>query len=175
MMVAYLRESKVASYVLTILRLYLGYAWLTAGWGKITGGFDASGYLQGSIAKATGEHPAVQGWWASFLEGFAIPNVGLFNFLIPWGEFLVGLGLLLGCLTTAAVFFGMVMNFAFLFSGTVSTNPMMLLLSIFIIVAGANAGRIGLDYWIQPFIKNQVKKVWKLKEKNGNTSNKKFA
>lgn len=149
-MVSLLRENKTASYLLLIVRLYIGWEWLKAGWEKITGGFDASGFLKGAISKATGEHPAVQSWWANFLDGFAIPNVGLFNFLIPWGEFLVGLGLILGCLTTAAVFFGMVMNFAFMFSGTTSTNPQMLLLSIFIIVAGFNAGRIGLDYYVIP-------------------------
>lgn len=152
-MLRFLRESAVASYVLLVFRLYLGYAWLTAGWEKIVGGFDASGFLHGALEKTVGEHPAVQGWWAAFLEGFAIPNVGLFNFLVPWGEFLVGLGLILGCLTTAAVFFGMVMNFAFMFSGTTSTNPQMLLLSIFVIVAGANAGKIGLDYYLLPYLR----------------------
>jgi thiosulfate dehydrogenase [quinone] large subunit len=145
MAVSFLRENKIASYLLTALRLYLGYTWFTAGLGKIQNGFDASGFLQGAIAKAGGDHPAVQGWWVSFLKTFAVPNVELFNVLVPWGELLVGLGLLLGCLTTAAIFFGMVMNFAFMFSGTTSTNPQMLLLSIFIIVAGANAGKLGLD------------------------------
>ncbi|MFS8514663.1 MAG: Crp/Fnr family transcriptional regulator, partial [Planifilum fulgidum] len=58
---------------------------------------------------------------------------------------------------TAATFFGMVMNFAFLFSGTTSTNPQMLLLSIFIIVAGANAGKIGLDYYVLPYLRKLIK------------------
>ncbi|GAA5345923.1 DoxX family protein [Planifilum fimeticola] len=159
-MLRFLRESAVASFVLLVIRLYLGYAWLAAGWEKIVGGFDATGFLHGAIEKAVGEHPAVQGWWAAFLEGFAIPNVELFNFLVPWGEFLVGLGLILGCLTTAATFFGMVMNFAFLFSGTTSTNPQMLLLSIFIIVAGANAGKIGLDYYLLPYIRKLTAQIF---------------
>lgn len=152
-MLRFLRESTVASFVLLVFRLYLGYAWLSAGWEKIVSGFDATGFLKGAVEKAAGDHPAVQAWWAAFLDGFAIPNAGLFNFLIPWGEFLVGLGLILGCFTTAAVFFGMVMNFAFLFSGSTGANPLMLLLSIFVIVAGANAGKIGLDYFILPYIR----------------------
>ncbi|WP_335869586.1 DoxX family protein [Bacillus sp. 2205SS5-2] len=173
MFVQFLRENKIAAYILTALRLYLGYTWITAGWGKITGGFDAGGFLQGAVGKASGDHPAVQGWWASFLDSFAIPNVGLFNVLVPWGEFLIGLGLLLGCLTTAAVFFGMMMNFAFLFSGTTSTNPMMLLIGIFIIVAGANAGKFGLDYWVQPAIKTMIQnKILKGKGHSGQMENK---
>ncbi|MFB5676459.1 DoxX family protein [Paenibacillus terreus] len=150
----WLRENPVAMWILTVVRVVLGWSWMTHGWEKLTGGgFDAGGFMTGAIAKATGEHPAVQGWWANFLEAFALPNVGLFNFLIPLGEFLVGVGLILGTLTTLAALMAMVMNFAFLFSGTVSTNAVMVLFEIFIVVAGANAGRIGLDRWVLPFLR----------------------
>src|SRR5690606_28174732 len=88
----------------TVLRIWLGIQWLEAGWGKITGeGFDAGGFLQGALAKAGGDHPAVATWYANFLEGFAVPNVELFNVLIPWGEFLVGLGLIIGFATIPAL------------------------------------------------------------------------
>ena len=90
----WLRENKVAMWILTVLRVYIGYDWMTHGWGKLTGGFQAGGFLTGALGKATGENPAVQAWWATFLEKFAIPNAGLFDFLIPLGEFLVGLGLI---------------------------------------------------------------------------------
>lgn len=162
MFVKWLRENKVASGFMVIIRLYLGYEWLTAGWGKITGGFDASGFLKGAIGKANGEHPAVQSWWAQFLEGFALPNVDLFNFLVPWGEFLVGIALILGAFTTFAALMGAVMNFAFMFSGTTSTNPQMVLLTIFILVAGYNAGKWGLDRYIIPFIRNKMAKKQKV-------------
>ncbi|WP_435924080.1 DoxX family membrane protein [Paenibacillus sp. DYY-L-2] len=155
MFVEWLRSNTVAAWLLAIVRIYLGYQWLTSGWGKITGGFDAEGYLLGAIEKSGGEHPAVQGWWASFLEHFALPGVEVFNFLVPWGEVLVGLGLILGLFTWTAALFGMVMNFAFLFSGTISTNPQMLLLEIFIVVAGANAGRIGLDAFVLPYLRRR--------------------
>ena len=142
-MVKWLRESRISSIILTIFRLYLGYTFLTHGFEKISGGFDASGFLQGVV-----KNPGVESWWASFLSGVAIPNVDLFNVLVPWGEFLVGLGLILGCLTTAAAFFGVVMNFSFLFSGVANPNALMALLGIFILVAGTNAGKIGLDRWV---------------------------
>ncbi|MCD8510314.1 MAG: Crp/Fnr family transcriptional regulator, partial [Bacillus sp. (in: Bacteria)] len=71
-------------------------------------------------------------------------------------EVLVGLGLLLGVLTTAAAFFGIMMNFAFLFAGTISSNPWMVLLTIFILAAGYNAGRIGGDRWVIPYIRTVV-------------------
>ncbi|MFE0556477.1 DoxX family protein [Paenibacillus lautus] len=156
----WLRTNKFAMWLLTIIRVYIGYEWLTAGWGKLTGGgFDAGGFLQGAIANATGDHPAVQGWWAAFLEHAALPGVKLFNFIIPLGEFLVGLGLILGTFTTFAALMGLVMNAAFLFSGTVSTNAQMLLLEVLIIVAAANAGKIGLDRWVLPYLRGLWNKM----------------
>lgn len=151
MFIKFLREKKSASFILTIFRLYLGYTWAIAGYEKVTGTFDATGFLHGSVSKATGEHPAVQTWWADFLTHVVIPNAEFFNFIVPWGELLVGLALLLGIFTTFSALMGAIMNFAFLFSGTVSTNPQMLLLTIFILVAGRNASRwIGLDCLILP-------------------------
>ncbi|SDJ41214.1 DoxX family protein [Salimicrobium halophilum] len=152
-----LRNNKVVAAVLTFLRVYIGYQWMVAGWGKITGGqFDASGFIQGAIGKAGGEHPAVQGWWASFLDAVALPNAGLFTYMVMWGELLVGIALILGLFTNFAALMGIVMNFAFLFSGTVSTNAQMVVLTIFLLVAGFNAGRYGLDRWVIPFLRTQT-------------------
>ncbi|WP_106768869.1 DoxX family protein [Paenibacillus faecalis] len=158
MFIQWLRENKVAMWLLTVIRIYIGYEWLVAGWHKLTGGFDAAGFLQGAIANSTGEHPAVQGWWAAFLEHVAMPGVEFFNVLVPLGEFLVGLGLILGTFTTFAALMGLVMNAAFLLSGTVSTNVQMLLLEVLIIVAAANAGKIGLDRYVLPYLRKWFNK-----------------
>lgn len=154
------RENNIVAGLLTVIRVYWGYLFLTAGWGKISGGaFDASGFLKGAIANPVmkGEE-AVFGWWVSFLEGFALPNAGLFTFMVAWGELLVGLGLILGCLTTAAAFFGLVMNFSFLLSGTISHNPTDILMGVLICAAGYNAGKFGLDRWVMPYFRKLINK-----------------
>jgi thiosulfate dehydrogenase (quinone) large subunit len=159
MLVNFLRTNKIAAALFTVIRIYLGYAWLTAGWGKITGGFDASGFLKGATANpVTGPDGIVYGGWVTFLESFAIPNAEIFNVLIPWGEFLVGLGLILGCLTTAAAFFAVVMNFSFLLSGTISHNPTDIIMGVLIMVAGYNAGMFGLDRFVVPFFNKRFGK-----------------
>ncbi|SET50915.1 thiosulfate dehydrogenase [quinone] large subunit [Oceanobacillus limi] len=156
-MMNFIRTNKYFAGLLAIIRIYIGYSWFTSGWGKVTGGgFDASGFLHGAVASASGEHPAVQGWWAAFLEAVAIPNAELFSFLVMWGELLVGAALILGIFTNFAALMGITMNFAFLFSGTVSTNAQMVLLTVFLIVAGFNAGRYGLDRWVIPLLKNNT-------------------
>ncbi|MFK9090736.1 DoxX family protein [Bacillus salipaludis] len=150
-----LRKNNIVAGILAIIRIYIGYEFLHAGIGKITsGGFDASGFLKGAIASSAGEHPAVQGWWAAFLENIALPNADLFSFLVQWGEVLVGIALILGLLTNFATLMGMVMNFSFLFSGTVSTNGQMILLAFFVLVAGANAGKFGVDRYAMPYVRN---------------------
>jgi thiosulfate dehydrogenase [quinone] large subunit len=161
-MMDYFKGAK-GSWIWLAIRLYVGYEWLTAGWHKLTGGFDATGFLKGAAAKAVatgGAKPVVQAWWADFLNGFAIPNVKLFNVLIPVGEFLVGLALIVGFATLFAAVMGMVMNFAFLLSGTVSSNPNLLALE-FILVAlgGAYAGYLGVDYWFRPLYRSYLTKL----------------
>ncbi len=155
MISTWLRGNKFAAALLLITRLYLGYTWLTAGWHKITGGFNAGGFLNNAIAKpvidkATNE--LIYPTFTAFLKGFALPNLNIINVMIPWGEFFIGLGLLLGCLTTAAAFFGLLMNFMFLFAGTVSTNPWMILIGGVILAAGANAGKFGVDHYLLPYM-----------------------
>jgi thiosulfate dehydrogenase (quinone) large subunit len=156
----FLRENKIAAAILTVLRLYLGYSWLTAGYHKLTGGFDAAGFLKGAIANPVKgpDGLLVTEWYVNFLKHVALPNVDVFNVLVPWGETLIGLGLILGCLTTAAMFFGLVMNFSFFLAGTVSHNPRDIFLGFIILTAGYNAGRIGLDRWVVPFFKKMTNK-----------------
>jgi thiosulfate dehydrogenase [quinone] large subunit len=165
----FLRENKVAAAILTVLRLYLGYEWLTAGFHKLTGGFDASGFLKGAVANPVKgpDGSIVYTTYVGFLKHFALPNVNIFNTIVPLGEFLVGLGLILGCLTTAAAFFALVMNFSYVMAGTVSTNPLDILLGTIILAAGFNAGRIGLDRWVIPFIRKMAAKRNKAAAKIG--------
>lgn len=154
MFMQFLKENRYVSLLLTLVRVYLGWQWLNAGWGKISSGeFDASGFLYGAVKNMSGEHPAVQPWWGNFLKEVALPYVDLFNVIVPWGEFLVGLGLILGIVTSFSILMGLTMNFAYMFSGTTSTNPQMALLGMFILVAGINAGKIGLDRWAVPFLR----------------------
>lgn len=156
-MLKFWRENRIAAVLVTIVRFVVGYAWLTVGWNKITGAtpFDASGFLGAAVTnpvldKATGG--ALYPTYTAFLENLVLPNAKIINFIIPWGEFLVGLGLILGTLTVTAAFFGVLMNFMFMFAGTVSTNPWLMLLGLIVIFAGANAGRFGLDRFVLPLL-----------------------
>jgi thiosulfate dehydrogenase [quinone] large subunit len=170
-MMKFWREHRIAAILVTIVRFVVGYAWLNAGWHKITGAtpFNAGGFLNGAINnpvidKATGE--AVYPTYVAFLENFALPNIKLINIMIPWGEFLVGLGLILGTLTITAAFFGLLMNFMFVFAGTVSTNPWLMFLGLLVVVAGTNAGRFGLDRYVLPLLHKGIDRLFHRKPKD---------
>lgn len=154
-----LRNNNIVAGILAVIRVYLGYKWLTAGWGKVTGGFSAEGFIMGAINNEVvmETYPTFH----AFLENIVLPNIGAFSFMVAWGELLVGLGLILGVLTTAAAFFGIMMNFSFMFAGTVSSNPFMVLLTIFILAAGFNAGKFGGDRWVIPYIREKLFKQTK--------------
>ncbi|MEQ2526863.1 DoxX family membrane protein [Robertmurraya yapensis] len=143
----------------TILRVWLGIQWIEGGLGKITGGgFDASGFIKGAIAGAGGEHPTVQGWYAAFLEGVALPNAEIFSFLVQWGEVLVGLGLILGVATIPALIAGAFMNLNFMLAGTTSTNPILYTVAMILLFAGTASYYYGVDRFAVPFLKKQLNK-----------------
>lgn len=152
----WLFSSTKSAWIWLILRLYIGYTWLTSGFGKVTNdawtgenaGAALEGYMMGVMALA--EEGGVTGWYAWFLETFVIPNVVIFSFMVAWGELLVGLGLIVGLLTGIAAFFGALMNMTFLLAGTVSSNPVMLLIAILLILGWKVAGWYGLDRWALP-------------------------
>lgn len=138
------------------LRLYAGWQWLSAGWGKLgnpawTGenaGAALSGFVQGALQKTAGAHPDVQGWYAAFLENLVLPNASFWSHLVSWGELLVGVALILGVFVGIAAFFGGFMNMNYLLSGTVSTNPVLLVIAGLLVLAWKTAGWWGLDRWV---------------------------
>lgn len=153
----FLFSSTRSAWIWLILRLYVGYQWLMAGWHKIfdpawTGdkaGTAVAGFAKGALAKAQEGHD-VTGWYAWFLENVTIPNARIFSFLVAWGELLVGLGLIVGLLTGIAAFFGGLMNASYLLAGTVSSNPVLFIIATWIVLAWKVAGWWGLDRWALP-------------------------
>ncbi len=159
-----------------IVRLYVGYQWLTAGLEKMTGynftigsgfakptgmgpwifgahdGAALQGFVAGALAQAHGPFPAVQGWYAAFLQTFVLPNAVAFSYVVTFGEVLVGLGLIFGILTGIAAFFGVFMNLNFMMAGAVSINPIIGTLAILIVLAWRVAGYYGIDSVLLPVL-----------------------
>jgi thiosulfate dehydrogenase (quinone) large subunit len=144
------------------IRLFLGFQWLEAGWHKFTGegwmdgGGALAGYWANAIkipAEGQGRPPITYEWYRDFITFLANGHHETwFAPLITFGEMAVGLGLILGCLTGIAAFFGALMNMSFLLAGSASVNPVMFALAIGLILAWKVAGYYGLDRWLLPML-----------------------
>ena len=139
-----------------VVRMNVGAQWFLAGWEKITSpawgtsGKALTGFVSGALAKTSGANPSVQGWYAWFLQHIVLPNAGFYSFIVTWGEFAVGIGILLGILTGIAAGFGVLMNLNYLLAGTVSINPVLGMFGLFLVLSWRVCGWIGFDRWLLP-------------------------
>ena len=64
------RDGRIAPFIWLVVRLYLGYEWLSAGLDKLGGaawtgsaaGTAVGGFVKGALAKSTGDHAQVTDW-----------------------------------------------------------------------------------------------------------------
>lgn len=78
------------------------------------------------------------------------------NHAIPWGEVLVGIGLILGAATIPALLAGAIMNLNFLLVGTTSTNPILYTVAVILLAAGTGAYFYGVDRFALPYVKKMM-------------------
>ena len=148
----------VAGYWTVALRLVTGYWFLHAGWTKfafVSGEpFSAAGWLANA--------PAASPFAGFFAWAAATPwMVEFTNVMIPVGEFLIGLGLVVGALVRLAAFFGGLLM-AFFYLGNADwahgyVNGDLMGFTLFVTVGVFAAGRIvGLDAYVESteFVKN---------------------
>ena len=144
-----------------IARLYVGYTWLTSGWGKLgnSAWMETGAALKGFWERAIliPEAPArpliAFDWYRAFIQ--ALLDGGhyvWFAKLITFGELLVGAALILGIFAGIAAFLGGFMNWNFMMAGTASINPVLFTVSVLLLLAWKTAGWWGLDRWLLPFL-----------------------
>jgi thiosulfate dehydrogenase [quinone] large subunit len=149
--------SSKAAWIWLVVRLWLGYEWLHAGWEKVQSpawmenGKALKGFAAGAIASSKDpEHPQVAyGWWVRFLNWVSDNAVWMAK-LVAVGEVIIGIALILGLFTGIFAFLGVVLNFSFVFSGSAGVNPLFIILGLLLVVAWRNAGWYGLDRFVLP-------------------------
>lgn len=138
------------------LRLWLGYKWIDAALHKVNnpawvqGGAALKGYWSGAVAiPAEGRPPITFDWYRSFIQSLLDSQAyEWFAPMVAYGELLVGSALILGAFTGIAAFFGGFMNWNFMMAGSASSNPLLFVVALGLIMAWKVSGNIGLDYWL---------------------------
>lgn len=148
------------SWLWLIVRVYVGWQWVSAaiekiqgpGWVGSTAGVGLKGFVSGSIGQAAGAHANVQGWYATLLRDIVLSHIVGWSYVITCGELACGIGLILGVFTGVAAFSGAFMNMNYMLAGAVSINPILLFLELLLILAWRVAGFIGGDFALLPFL-----------------------
>lgn len=144
-----------------IVRIYLGYQWIHSSLGKFADpkwmqtGEAIKGYWTRAVAipEAPAKPAIYYGWYRDFLQGLLDSNSHVwFGKFMAVGEFLVGLGLILGAFVGMAAFFSALMNMNFLLAGSLNSGPVLLVLAILIMIAWKIAGYYGLNRFIFKYI-----------------------
>ncbi|QLG26116.1 DoxX family membrane protein [Halorarum halophilum] len=149
------RAHSLSAWFVLSLRLMMGAAFLWAGWTKLPfvagEAFDATGYLR--FATVANGSPLAD----AFVAMSNVPwLMTVANVAVPWGELLLGLGLLVGAFTRLASFFGALLMATF-YLGNWSVehgviNGDFAYMLVFLAVAAFGAGRIlGLDAYIENY------------------------
>ncbi len=149
----WLTHSKLASPLWLAARVWLGVMWMQAGWAKLWGAENA-GFLHNNgaaVAGFAGHGAASYSWWGSFLHSFVVPNAGWIGQLVSYGEFFVGLGLILGFLTPLAAGGALLFNLTYMLSGTAGVNPFYAMFAVVILATWRTSGWIGVDGLIEGY------------------------
>jgi thiosulfate dehydrogenase [quinone] large subunit len=143
-----------------IVRLFLGYEWIDAGLHKIqdpkwtSTGEALKGFWANAVKiPETGRPPITYDWYRSFLQ-FMLDQEAYtwFAKLVAYGEFLIGVALIVGAFVGIAAFFGAFLNWNFIMAGAASTNGMLFAIAVALMLAWKVAGWYGLDRVLLPRI-----------------------
>lgn len=156
----FLSRSTLAAPMWLGVRLFLSYDWLIAGYHKlvdpkwfVTGESLMNSWTRSVTPAASGAAPTPYEFFRNFLQ-MLLDNHAYtwFSKVVTLGELAVGLGLLFGALTGFAAAGGILMNTSYLFAGTLSSNPLLLLLEILIVWAWRSASWLGIDRVLLPYL-----------------------
>jgi thiosulfate dehydrogenase (quinone) large subunit len=145
-----------AGWLFVLPRIWLGWQWLEAGQHKMVDpkwmqtGEALQAYWTRAVAiPESGRPPITFDWYRGFLQ-FLLDSgsYSWFAKLVALGEVLIGIALILGAFTGIAAFFGGFMNWNFMMAGSASTNPLLFVIAVALILAWKVAGYVGADYFL---------------------------
>lgn len=156
-----------ASSLWLAIRVYLGSVWLQAGLSKlfdptwIHGGLELKGFWIWATLPQPGPHPEIAyPWYRDLLQFMLIQHAYTwFAWVIALSELTVGILLILGLFTGLAAFAGAGLNLLYLLAGSAGINPVMLILSLFLLMAWKVAGYYGLDRVVLPITTSWIRQI----------------
>ena len=145
-----------AGWLWLLPRLWLGYQWIDAASHKIGNpawvetGEALKGFWMNIVQiPETGRPPIAFDWYRGFIQGLLdAQSYTWFAKLVAYGELLIGIALIVGAFTGIVAFLGGFMNWNFMMAGSASTNPLLFVVAVGLILAWKVSGYIGADFFL---------------------------
>jgi thiosulfate dehydrogenase [quinone] large subunit len=141
-----------------VIRLLLGWAWIQPGLEKLGNpawmqtGEALRGFWEAAVVVPEGGRPPITfEWYRSFIQGMLDAGSYVwFAKLVAVGEVVIGVMLVLGLFVGVAAFLAAFMNWNYIMAGSASSNGLLGLAAVLLILAWKTAGYYGLDRFILP-------------------------
>ena len=154
--ISFLFNDTRASILWVVIRVWLGWQWLEAGWGKLQNpawmqtGEALKGFWTRAVqVPAEGRPPIAYDWYRNFIQSMLDSGSYVwFAKFVAVGELLVGIGLIFGFLMFFTAFMAGFMNWNFIMAGSASANGLWLVLAVLLIAAWKISGYLGADYFL---------------------------
>ncbi|WBF52828.1 DoxX family membrane protein [Macrococcoides canis] len=116
-------------WIITVLRISAGIYMLQQGIEKMTGDFHVESLTD--VIEMNTDSPI---WYKMFFVAVIAPLYPLFNILIPLGEILIGISLIIGNLSFIASLFGIFIMLNYIWADMIYTYPLQLLIFIILVM-----------------------------------------
>lgn len=149
-----------AGWLWLVLRIWLGYKWIDASLHKLDNpawtdtGMALKGFWSNIVTIPEEGRPAISfDWYRDFIQFLLDADAYTwFSPMVAYGELIIGIALILGLFTGVFAFLGGFMNWNFMMAGSASSNPMLFVVALGLIMAWKVSGYIGLDRFLLPWL-----------------------
>ncbi|GGA48822.1 DoxX family membrane protein [Paenibacillus physcomitrellae] len=140
----------LAGYGFSLLRVVFGLMWFKSGYAKISGGFGVESLVP--VVAANADSPV---WYKHFFAQVVGPYANVFDLVIPIGELLIGVGLVLGLLAVPAIVMSVFVNVNYILADMIFTYPAEIMLAVILLVGHKFSTAVSIERWLYPKWKNR--------------------
>ncbi|BFH12485.1 DoxX family membrane protein [Paenibacillus melissococcoides] len=147
---------QIGGWALSVIRILFGWIWLKSGYDKLSGGFGVE-----SLIPVIAENRDSPEWYKTFFSHVVSPFSGVFDVVIPWGEILIGLGLIIGLLIVPALVMSVFVNANYILADMIFTYPTDILIATILLTGKRFTSYVSVERWLY----SKWRKSWKGAEK----------